>query len=138
MKNLRYFFLALPFYSIFFAFFVIPLCLTLIVSFWDYNEYSIIPDFIFENYIYIFEGCLNLQNEACLTFKTYFSTIFFLLFIMVHYFIYRFFSRLFFGILYKVNWVADSSVFSLYNTFLDFKCNKNGFLDTSTWPKWTF
>ena len=77
MKNLRYFFLALPFYSIFFVFFVIPLSLTLIVSFWDYNEYSIIPDFIFENYIYIFEGCLNLQNEVCLTFKTYFSTIFF-------------------------------------------------------------
>ena len=77
MKNLRYFFLALPFYSIFFVFFVIPLCLTLIVSFWDYNEYSIIPDFIFENYIYIFEGCLNLQNEVCLTFKTYLSTIFF-------------------------------------------------------------
>ena len=47
------------------------------VSFWDYNDYSIIPDFIFDNYIYIFEGCFRFNSELCMTFKTYLSTIFF-------------------------------------------------------------
>ena len=42
--------LAIPFALIFVAYFVVPLILTLIVSFWDYTEYSIIPDFIFGNY----------------------------------------------------------------------------------------
>ena len=69
--------LALPFAAVFFIFFVIPLFLTIIVSFWDYNDYSIIPDFIFDNYIYIFEGCFRLNTELCMTFKTYISTLYF-------------------------------------------------------------
>ena len=71
------FFLALPFCIVFIIFFVVPLFLTLIVSFWDYNEYSIIPDFIFENYFYIFSGCFDLTNDICVTFKTYLSTFYF-------------------------------------------------------------
>ncbi len=71
------FFLALPFFIVFIIFFVVPLFLTLIVSFWDYNEYSIIPDFIFENYFYIFSGCFDLTNDLCVTFKTYLSTFYF-------------------------------------------------------------
>ena len=70
-------FLAIPFAAVFFIFFIIPLLLTLIVSFWDYNDYSIIPDFIFANYIYIFEGCFRFDSDPCMTFKTYLSTIFF-------------------------------------------------------------
>ena len=69
--------LALPFAAVFFIFFVIPLFLTIIVSFWDYNDYSIIPDLIFDNYIYIFEGCFRLNTELCMTFKTYLSTLYF-------------------------------------------------------------
>ena len=71
------FFLALPFFIVFIIFFVVPLFLTLIVSFWDYNEYSIIPDLIFENYFYIFSGCFDLTNDLCVTFKTYLSTFYF-------------------------------------------------------------
>ena len=44
--------LSLPFALVIFGFFVVPLCLVIMVSFWDYNSYSIIPDLIFENYIY--------------------------------------------------------------------------------------
>ena len=69
--------LALPFAAVFFIFFVIPLFLTIIVSFWDYNDYSIIPDFIFDNYIYIFEGCFRFDAELCMTLKTYLSTLYF-------------------------------------------------------------
>ncbi len=51
----------------------------MIVSFWDYNDYAIIPDFILENYIYIFEGCFRVDEELCMTFKTYLSTLYFCL-----------------------------------------------------------
>lgn len=69
--------LALPFAAVFSIFFVIPLILTVIVSFWDYNDYAIIPDFILENYIYIFEGCFRFDAELCMTLKTYLSTLYF-------------------------------------------------------------
>ena len=72
--------LAIPFALIFIAYFVVPLILTLIVSFWDYTEYSIIPDFIFGNYVYIFQGCFSFEDGLCLTFKTYISTVFFCFF----------------------------------------------------------
>ena len=74
------FVLALPFFSVFALFFVIPLLLTFIVSFWDYTEYSIIPDFIWSNYQYIFSGCFELDAEICLTFRTYASTLFYCFF----------------------------------------------------------
>ena len=72
--------LAIPFAIIFIAYFVVPLILTLIVSFWDYTEYSIIPDFIVGNYFYIFHGCFSFEDGLCLTFKTYISTFFFCFF----------------------------------------------------------
>ena len=72
--------LAIPFAIIFIVYFVVPLILTLIVSFWDYTEYSIIPDFIFGNYFYIFQGCFTFEDGLCLTFKTYISTFFFCFF----------------------------------------------------------
>ena len=72
--------LAIPFALIFIAYFVVPLILTLIVSFWDYTEYSIIPDFIFGNYVYIFQGCFSFEDGLCLTLKTYISTFFFCFF----------------------------------------------------------
>lgn len=45
------------------------------VSFWDYTEYSIIPDFIFTNYTDMFRGCISSLPELCTTFKTYLSTL---------------------------------------------------------------
>ena len=83
LNSIKYFlipklsWLAIPYGLVFIFFFFIPLLLTLIVSFWDYNEYSIIPDFIFENYIYIFDNCFTFSNSLCVTFKTYLSTLFF-------------------------------------------------------------
>ena len=71
--------LSIPYSIIFIFFFFIPLILTLIISFWDYIEYSIIPDFIFEHYAYIFKDCLNFEKDICVTFKTYLSTFYFVL-----------------------------------------------------------
>lgn len=66
---------AAPLAAVFLLFFVVPLVLTLVVSFWDYNAYEIIPDFVFTNYEEIFEDCLTDLPDLCLTFKTYLSTL---------------------------------------------------------------
>jgi putative spermidine/putrescine transport system permease protein len=68
---------ASPYSLVFFLFFIIPLGLIVMVSFWDFNEYEIIPSFTLRNYIGMFEGCtgLNDYGDICVTFKTYLSTI---------------------------------------------------------------
>ncbi len=66
---------AAPLAAVFLLFFMVPLVLTVVVSFWDYNAYEIIPDFVFTNYEEIFEDCLTDLPELCLTFKTYLSTL---------------------------------------------------------------
>ncbi len=66
---------AAPLALVFLLFLIVPLVLTLVVSFWDYNEYEIIPDFTFQNYHEIFEGCLTRLPDLCLSFKTYWSTL---------------------------------------------------------------
>ena len=59
---------------VFVVFLAIPLLLTLIVSFWEYNEYEIIPAFTLQNYRDVFEGCGNLA-DPCTTVRTYLSTL---------------------------------------------------------------
>ena len=66
---------AAPLTAIFVLFFLVPLALTVIVSFWDYNEYEILPAFTVRSYFEIFEGCVDRLPELCVTFKTYLSTI---------------------------------------------------------------
>lgn len=64
---------AAPLTAVFVLFFLIPLALILMVSFWDFNEYELLPDFTFKNYVAIFEGCSN-TSDWCVTAKTYLST----------------------------------------------------------------
>jgi putative spermidine/putrescine transport system permease protein len=64
---------ALPLTTVFALFFLIPLALVLMVSFWDYNQYELLPDFTVKNYVAVFEGCVS-GDEMCVTFKTYLST----------------------------------------------------------------
>lgn len=65
---------AAPLTTVFVLFFVVPLLLILMVSFWDYNEYELLPGFTLKNYVAIFEGC-GQGDELCVTFKTYLSTL---------------------------------------------------------------
>lgn len=65
----------LPLAVVFLLFLIVPLVLTVVVSFWDYTEYSIIPDFTAQNYIEIFEGCIADLPSLCVTFSTYLSTL---------------------------------------------------------------
>jgi putative spermidine/putrescine transport system permease protein len=66
---------ATPLALVFLLFFIIPLTLVVVVSFWDYNEYEIIPDITAQNYEEVFEGCISRLPDLCLTFKTYWSTL---------------------------------------------------------------
>ena len=73
-RSLVPYLLALPYSLVFILFFLVPLVLVLIVSFWDYTQYSIIPDFITTNYSDIFGGCVAKLPELCTVFATYLST----------------------------------------------------------------
>ncbi|SVB45250.1 uncharacterized protein METZ01_LOCUS198104, partial [marine metagenome] len=64
-----------PLIIIFIFFFIAPLILTVTVSFWDYSDYALIPDFTFRNYHEIFEDCMIDLPDLCVTFKTYLSTL---------------------------------------------------------------
>ncbi|WP_411879382.1 ABC transporter permease [Polaromonas sp. YR568] len=64
---------ALPLTTVFVLFFLVPLALVLMVSFWDFNEYELLPGFTLKNYVAIFDGC-GKASELCVTFKTYLST----------------------------------------------------------------
>jgi len=64
---------AMPLSLVFVLFFLIPLALIGMVSFWDFNEYELLPDFTFKNYVSVFDGCSN-TADMCVTFKTYLST----------------------------------------------------------------
>ena len=66
---------AAPMVAVFAVFFVLPLLATLIVSFWNYTEYSIEPDFKLQNYVDVFDKCLSGLPTLCTTFKTYVSTL---------------------------------------------------------------
>ena len=65
---------ALPFGLVFLSFFVIPLILVVIVSFWDYNDYEMLPSFTARSYTENFEGCLAQLPDLCTILRTYVST----------------------------------------------------------------
>ncbi|THU01453.1 ABC transporter permease [Lampropedia puyangensis] len=67
-------FQALPISIVFLLFFLIPLGLIGMVSFWNYNQYELIPGFTLDNYSAIFRGCSNL-SDPCVTLRTYWSTL---------------------------------------------------------------
>jgi putative spermidine/putrescine transport system permease protein len=64
-----------PMMLVFLAFFLIPLAFVIMVSFWDYNEYEMIPAFTTRGYVETFEGCLDQLPELCTILKTYLKTI---------------------------------------------------------------
>lgn len=66
---------AAPLALVFLAFFLIPLALVVIVSFWDYNDYEMIPSFTTRGYTESFEGCIDHLPTMCTMLKTYGSTL---------------------------------------------------------------
>ena len=66
---------AAPLAAVLALFFLLPLLVTLVVSFWSYTGYSIQPDFIWDNYRSAFDGCLARLPDLCTTVRTYLSTL---------------------------------------------------------------
>lgn len=66
---------AAPFALVFLLFFVLPLAFVIMVSFWDYNDYAMLPAFTTRSYVESFEGCLTQFPDLCTMLKTYVSTI---------------------------------------------------------------
>ena len=64
-----------PLALVFTVFFALPLVATVVVSVWRYNEYSMTPAVVGDNYAAVFGGCLAELPGLCLTFKTYLSTL---------------------------------------------------------------
>jgi putative spermidine/putrescine transport system permease protein len=64
----------MPFGLVFLFFFVLPLIFVVIVSFWDYNDYEMLPAFTTRSYTETFEGCLTQLPDLCTILKTYVST----------------------------------------------------------------
>ena len=66
---------ALPMAAVFAFFFILPLGLIVMVSFWDYNDYAMIPTFSGRGYTDTFEGCLVQLPSLCTIFRTYAETL---------------------------------------------------------------
>ncbi len=64
-----------PMVLVFFAFFLIPLVFVTIVSFWNYNDYEMIPEFSGRGYTDTFEGCIDQLPQFCTILRTYGSTL---------------------------------------------------------------
>jgi putative spermidine/putrescine transport system permease protein len=77
MRSVAAWWQAAPFTAVFALFFLVPLALILMVSFWNFNEYELIPGFTFRNYLAIFEGCSKLteHGDFCVSLSTYLSTL---------------------------------------------------------------
>ncbi|KAF1021131.1 MAG: Spermidine/putrescine transport system permease protein PotB [Paracidovorax wautersii] len=65
---------ALPLTAVFAVFFLVPLALVLMVSFWNYDQYQLVPGFTLDNYAAVFEDCGKL-SDPCVTLRTYASTL---------------------------------------------------------------
>ncbi|MCR5866689.1 ABC transporter permease [Aquincola sp. J276] len=75
-KNLVAWLQAGPLAAVFLVFFVVPLTLIVMVSFWQATDYELIPAFTLQSYADIFKGCgLGGGGDLCVTLKTYGSTL---------------------------------------------------------------
>lgn len=64
-----------PMMAVFALFFLLPLVFVVIVSFWNYNEYELVPELSGRGYTDTFEGCLAQLPELCTILKTYLKTL---------------------------------------------------------------
>lgn len=51
-----------PLAAVFALFLVVPIATIIVVSFWDYDEFRILPDFILDNYVYLLTSKVTLAT----------------------------------------------------------------------------
>jgi putative spermidine/putrescine transport system permease protein len=69
---------AAPLAAVFVVFFLLPLALIVMVSFWRATDYELIPAFTLQAYSDIFNGCAifdRAADDTCVTLRTYASTL---------------------------------------------------------------
>jgi putative spermidine/putrescine transport system permease protein len=66
---------AAPLALVFVVFFVLPLALIVMVSFWRATDYELIPAFTLASYADIFQGCGGGVDDTCVSLRTYVSTL---------------------------------------------------------------
>jgi putative spermidine/putrescine transport system permease protein len=66
---------ATPLALVFLVFFLIPLALIVMVSFWRATDYELIPGFTLQAYADIFTGCGGGVDDVCVSGRTYLSTL---------------------------------------------------------------
>jgi putative spermidine/putrescine transport system permease protein len=70
---------AAPLALVFVVFFVVPLALIVMVSFWRATDYELIPAFTLASYADIFQGCggflTDRAEDTCVSLRTYVSTL---------------------------------------------------------------
>jgi putative spermidine/putrescine transport system permease protein len=66
---------AAPLALVFVVFFLVPLALIVMVSFWQATDYELIPAFTLQAYADIFQGCGGGVDDACVSGRTYLSTL---------------------------------------------------------------
>ena len=117
-------------------FFVLPLLFVVIVSFWDYNDYQMLPVFTTRSYTESFEGCLTKLPDLCTMLRTYASTDQVL----------RnrvgtdpragLRDRLFSRIPHQIRDGADGAVPRLHHSVLDFERHPHDLLDPAARAQW--
>jgi putative spermidine/putrescine transport system permease protein len=65
---------AAPLAAVFVVFFLVPLALIVMVSFWRATDYELIPAFTLQAYADIFNGCFG-GDDSCVSLRTYVSTL---------------------------------------------------------------
>jgi putative spermidine/putrescine transport system permease protein len=69
---------AAPLAAVFVVFFLVPLALIVMVSFWQATDYELIPAFTLQAYADIFNGCSlfgGSEDDTCVSGRTYLSTL---------------------------------------------------------------
>ena len=122
-----------PWCSLFF--FVMPLILVVIVSFWDYNDYEMLPSFTTRSYTESFDGCLTKLPDLCTIFKTYVSTAKFCFIVWVTDARHRLHRRLFPRLLRALGDHADGAVPRLHDPVLDLERDPHDLLDSAARPQ---
>jgi putative spermidine/putrescine transport system permease protein len=74
-RNLIAWLQATPLALVFIVFFLIPLALIVMVSFWRATDYELIPGFTLQAYADIFTGCGGGVDDPCVSGRTYLSTL---------------------------------------------------------------
>ena len=126
---------AMPFGLVFLFFFVIPLILVVIVSFWDYNDYEMLPSFTTRSYTETFEGCLTQLPDLCTILKTYLSTVKFCFIVLADDARHRLHRRLFPCLLRAHRDHADGPVPRLHDSVLDLERDPDDLMDPPPRPQ---